>query len=300
MRKEGMTLIEILVALGIASLILGVLLSTVLGNRRIYNLDQSRTAVNQNLRTALDIVVADLRQAGERLPNNLPAVEIRADGNELVLRRNLLDTVLSVCDSNGISGNQDNIPVADKNPSKNAQTAYLEACGFSDRNNNGYDDRIDQWRAYRCGSDGAPDCQTGSLRETVRAYIYDPATGNGEWFDYDQEDASGVKIHKGNNGRWQNSYGQNSRLYLLEERRYYLEGTLLKLAENGQSGRGLVADVVRFQAQARAGGNWYTAFPAPGLTWTNLEAVEVRVRARIGRIEREMVTQTVPRNVLSQ
>ncbi len=107
MRRGGFTLVEILVALGIASLLLGVILSTTLGHRRLYVLDQNRTAANQNLRAALDILVADLRQAGERLPLDFPAVEVR-NGTELVLRRNLFDVVLSLCDRNGISGNQDN------------------------------------------------------------------------------------------------------------------------------------------------------------------------------------------------
>lgn len=68
MRKKGFTLVEILVALGIAGLLLGIVLSTTLGHRRLYVLDQNRTAANQNLRAALDILVADLRQAGRGFP----------------------------------------------------------------------------------------------------------------------------------------------------------------------------------------------------------------------------------------
>jgi prepilin-type N-terminal cleavage/methylation domain-containing protein len=176
MRRGGFTLVEILVALGIASLLLGVILSTTLGHRRLYVLDQNRTAANQNLRAALDILVADLRQAGERLPLDFPAVEVR-NGTELVLRRNLFDVVLSLCDRNGISGNQDNIPVADRNPPRNASTEYIEACRFRDEDGNGFDDRIDAWRNYRCGLDGDPACQTGNRREVVRVYIHDPSTG---------------------------------------------------------------------------------------------------------------------------
>ncbi|RTH13645.1 prepilin-type cleavage/methylation domain-containing protein [Thermus scotoductus] len=299
MRGRGFTLAELLVALGIGGLLLGLLLSTTLGNRRLYVLDQSRTAVNQNLRAALDILVADIRQAGERLPGDFPAVEVR-NGNELVLRRNLLDVSLAVCDQNGINGNQDNIPVADKNPPPNATPAYLDACAFRDTNGNRYDDRIEIWQSYSCNSDGVPGCNNGNRREAVRAYIYDPVNKRGEWFEYDAEDGSGVKIHKGNNERWQNSYGPLSRLYILEERRYYLEGGILKLAENGQEGKGLVADVTGFQARARANGSWYTVFPPPNLNWRTLEAVEATVQVRIGSVARTMTTQAVPRNVFSQ
>lgn len=301
MRKKGFTLVEILVALGIAGLLLGVILSTTIGHRRLYVLDQNRTAVNQNLRAALDILVADLRQAGERLPLDFPAVQVRNNGTELVLRRNLFDVVLNLCDRNGISGNQDNIPVADRNPPRNAPTEYIEACGFRDEDNNGFDDRIDAWRNYRCSQDGNPTCETGNRREVVRVYIYDPNTGRGEWFDYDGEDRSGVHLHKGNSDRWQNSYGPLSRLYLLEERRYYLSESenILMLAENGGAGRGLVADVVSFQVRAKAGNSTYANFPSAGVSWTSLEYVEVTVKSRLGNVERALSTQAVPRNVFS-
>jgi prepilin-type N-terminal cleavage/methylation domain-containing protein len=299
MRRGGFTLVEILVALGIASLLLGVILSTTLGHRRLYVLDQNRTAANQNLRAALDILIADLRQAGERLPLDFPAVEVRNNGTELVLRRNLFDFVLSLCDRNGISGNQDNIPVADRNPPRNASTEYIEACRFRDEDRNGFDDRIDAWRNYRCGLDGDPACQTGNGREVVRVYIHDPSTGMGEWFDYDGEDRSGVHIHRGNRDRWQTSYGPLSRLYILEERRYFLSGTALNLAENGGEGRGLVGDVVSLQIKARAGNSTYTNFPSAGVSWTSLEYVEVTVKSRLGNVERALSTQAVPRNVFS-
>lgn len=299
MRGRGFTLIEILVALGIGGLLLGVLFSTTLAHRRLYLLDQNRTAVNQNLRAALDIIVADVRQAGERLPLDFPAVEVK-NGSELILRRNLLDVSLAVCDQNGINGNRDNIPVADQNPPRNASPNYLEACAFRDTNGNRFDDRIDAWQAYRCNSDGVPGCNTGNRREVVRAYIYDPLSGRGEWFDYDAEDSSGVKIHKGNNERWQNSYGPLSRLYILEERRYYLDGDILRLAENGLEGKGLVANVTGFQVRAKAGGSWHNPFPPSNLSWRTLESLEVQVRVRVGNVERQMTTQTLPRNVFSQ
>lgn len=294
-------MVEILVALGIAGLLLGIVLSTTLGHRRLYVLDQNRTAVNQNLRAALDILVADLRQAGERLPLDFPAVEVRNDGTELILRRNLFDVVLSLCDRNGISGDQDNIPVADRQPPSDAPTEYIEACGFRDQNNNGFDDRIDAWRNYRCGLDGNPTCETDDRREVVRVYIYDPNTGMGEWFDYDGEDeSSGVHIRRGNGNSWQNSYyGPLSRLYLLEERRFYLSGNVVMMAENGGAGKGLVGDVVSFQVKARAGNSTYTTFPPAGVRWNSLEYVEVTVKSRLGNVERALSTQAVPRNVFS-
>lgn len=310
MRKQGFTLIELLVALGVAALLLGLLLSTTLANRRLYVLDQARTATNQNLRAAIDLLVADVRQAGERLPADLPAVEVKQGTggapDELILRRNLLDEVLLLCDRNGISGNQDNIPVAVRPQNLNQiPAAFQDDCRFRDSNGNGIDDRIDRWRAYRCAQDGNPACATGTNHgDKVRAYLYDPSAKRGEWFVYDNEDQSGVKIHKGNAESWQFSHSVGSRIYLLEERRYFVANNQLKLAENGEGtsvAKDVVAGVRDFQIRAQVGGSWLSGnFPQAGQSWRSLQGLELRLKVRVGSLERELTTRALPRNVLSQ
>lgn len=302
MDRKGLTLVEVLVALGIAAILMGLILPTALGNRRLYNLDVQRTGANQNLRAGLDFLVADIRQAGERLPVDFPAIEIQTDGNNstLIIRRNLLDTALTLCDR--IDGNQDNIPVAVNNRGQlNGLPADLQGvCAFRDTDGNRVDDRIDAFQAYRCSQDGDPQCRVGNDRERVRIYIYDPVNRVGEWFVYDAEDGSGVKIHKGNQERWSRRYGPGSRIYVLEERKYRKDGDLLVLQENGESqGKGVVAGVVRFVAKALANNTWYNAFPTGNLDWRSIRSIEVVLRVRVGNVERELGTQAVPRNVLS-
>ena len=95
---DGYTLIELLVALAVASALLGATLAVAMSSRESYTTDQNRTRTNQNLRAALDLVGIEIRQSGERLPSDFPALEI-VDGAEgapdrLILRRNLLDEVL--------------------------------------------------------------------------------------------------------------------------------------------------------------------------------------------------------------
>ncbi|MDM7324587.1 MAG: prepilin-type N-terminal cleavage/methylation domain-containing protein [Thermus sp.] len=303
MERKGMTLVELLVALGIAGILLALILPTALGNRRLYTLDVQRTGVNQNLRAGLDFIVADVRQAGERLPVDFPAIEVQqsSSGSVLVIRRNLLDSVLTLCDR--IDGNQDNIPVAVNTPGQLNQLPndLRGVCAFRDTDRNRVDDRIDAFRAFRCSVDGNPQCSTGNNREAVRIYIYDPVSKQGEWFVYDAEDSSGVKIHKGNRERWTRGYSPGARIYALEERKYYRKGDLLVLEENGQTqAKGVVAGVTHFGVRAQANGGWYTTFPQGNLHWKAIETLELTLRIRSGNIQRELSTRAVPRNVFSQ
>src|SRR5262245_33903747 len=90
-----------MVALLVASTIAGATLTIALSSRGLFETDQHRTTVNQNLRAGMDLVGVDVRQSGERMPFDFPAVEIvnGASGapDTLNLRRNLLDYVLPVC-----------------------------------------------------------------------------------------------------------------------------------------------------------------------------------------------------------
>ncbi|WP_337845324.1 prepilin-type cleavage/methylation domain-containing protein, partial [Thermus sp.] len=228
---RGFSLVELLVALGIGILILGLSLSLVLSSRRLYTLDQARTAMNQNLRAALDLLGADIRQAGERAPMDLPAVQV-SGGNTLVLRRNLLDPVLTLCDRNGIQAGsgQDVLFVArrDNNPPPQ--------CLPQDGNGNGWDDRLEAFARYRQENGGE-----------VTLYLYHPTTGNGEFFPYDAEDHSRFHIHRAR-GRWAADYPGNgtTRIYAMEERRYLLQGDVLTLILNGDTAHPLsLVDRVR-------------------------------------------------------
>ena len=99
--SDGFSILELLVALTIVSVVGGAALSLALSSRGVFEQDQQRTAVNQNLRSGIDLLGIDLRQAGERMPGNAPAIEIvngaSSGPDQLIVRRNLLDYVLPVC-----------------------------------------------------------------------------------------------------------------------------------------------------------------------------------------------------------
>lgn len=284
---KGLTLVELLIALGIGALLLGLSLSLVLSNRQLYVLDQTRTALNQNLRAGLDLLGADVRQAGERMPPDFSPIEVQG-GHTLILRRNLLDQVLTLCDRNGIQAGsaQDVLFVARRDDNPPPQ------CLPQDGNGNGWDDRLEAFARYRQQNGGE-----------VNLYIYDPTSRRGEFFPYDAEDQSRFHIHRAR-GRWTNAYTGNGagRVYALEERRYILQGDALVLVLNGDTGNPLrlVDRVQGFQVTVRTrSGNRHTDYNGRTESWTEVAAVEVALTFRDGRLTRRLTGEYFPRNALS-
>lgn len=299
---KGMTLLELLVAAAVGVLVLGLAFSVTVANRRVYEVDQARTALNQNLRAAVDMIGADVRQAGERMPADFSPIAVvdGSPGDTLTLRRSLHNVVLPVCGDLRAGSNEDKIDVARKNHPPNA------ACAFNDEDDNNRDDGIDEWRAFRCAQDGVPGCQ-GNAQERVRAYVYNPVSRQGEWIVYDAEDSSGFKIHKANNERWQHDYEVDDlpRVYALEERTYRLSGGMLQLVMNGDAAnaRNVTAGATALSVRAlMQDGSWKTSL-GPGDDWTDVAALEVqltvRAAARGRTLERTLGSRFMPRNILS-
>ena len=103
---SGFTLVELLVALSVVLVITAGALSLSLSSRDLYLADNARTTLNQSLRAATELLSTDLRQAGERLPDDFPAIIIENGDagapDQLALRRNLIDAVLPLCGSVGV------------------------------------------------------------------------------------------------------------------------------------------------------------------------------------------------------
>ncbi|MBW4551836.1 MAG: prepilin-type N-terminal cleavage/methylation domain-containing protein [Aphanocapsa sp. GSE-SYN-MK-11-07L] len=103
--NRGLTLVELLVATIIASMVLGVAFGGATFNRRLYLEDQVRNSVDQNLRSAMDLLGADIRQAGEYVNRQDPAVPViqlsddaaNPGSSILTIRRDLFDRALPVC-----------------------------------------------------------------------------------------------------------------------------------------------------------------------------------------------------------
>ncbi len=284
---SGLSVIELLMAATISLTVLGLALSVTLSSNKVYREDQARTALNQNLRVAMDILGANIREAGERLPPNFPAIEIinGDDGapDELMIRRNVLDEVMPVCKKvqAGTSTNVVFVALA-ANPPQGCERNSQQA-------------NFDAWKAYRQAQGGE-----------VRVYIYNPVSSAGEFFTYSEEkdDNSGLHIHR-KEGKWLYDYDYGSAMYMLEERHYRLQGDLLQLVMNGDETniQNLIFGVSDLQIQVlMQDGTTQESF-TPDDPWTLMQSLEVtlsgesHLRGRV--LQRTLAAQLFPRNILS-
>lgn len=97
----GFTVMELLVAMTISGIVMAMLVSHLLSMQQHYYEDVLRIEINSNLRSAMDIMSMNVRQAGENLQTTFPAVVVEngllGSPDRLTLRRNLVPEVLSVC-----------------------------------------------------------------------------------------------------------------------------------------------------------------------------------------------------------
>src|SRR5690606_14236408 len=90
--ESGFTLIEAIVAMGLMGVVMTMVVGHVLSIHEGYHTDVVRTRINSNLRSAMDMVAMNIRQAGENLQSSFPALVLEDGGADnpdtLILRRN--------------------------------------------------------------------------------------------------------------------------------------------------------------------------------------------------------------------
>lgn len=282
----------------VTSVIASAVLSVTLSSRRVLRKDQQRSQVNQDLRLGLDLLGIDIRQAGERLPADFPALEI-VDGasgapDTLIIRRNLLDQVLPVCSqvTQGTTTNQVRIAMVTVPP----DVPPTGCDPVADDDGNGWPDNLEPWRNLRDGNGGS-----------IKAYIYNPVQNWGEFFIYDGDGSDTQYLHKADTGNWQHTYEVNEqcRVYIIQERRYVLNGDVLELVLDEDTGAAqrMLHGITAFQIQAvMADGSIVDALSATD-EWSDLAALNVSLVAESEEsgepLTREVSGRFFPRNVLS-
>jgi len=293
----GFSVIELLVALAVTGAIATATLAIALSSKGVLDTDEQRTTINQNLRSGMDLVGVDVRQAGERLPGDIPAIEI-LDGaggasDSLILRRNMLDYSLPLCKDISGGTSADAVFVAKK---KIVGKIPPGCAPVGDDDSDGWPDNMEAWRNYRIANGGI-----------VQIYIYDPIVQHGEFFLYDAEDNSTFHLHKYNADHWQNDYliSNGARIYMLEQQEFRLQNGVLQSVINMDTSNALnlVNHIVDFQARAFFSDGSVQTTLGPADDWTQLRSVEVNMVGeadlRNRTMSRTLTSRFFPRNILS-
>lgn len=305
--ERGFTLTELMVGMAVALVVTGATLSLAMSTRGLYEADQSRTKLNQSLRAARDFLATDIQHAGERLGNTFPVLEIvnGASGapDELIVRRNLLDTVLSVCWN--VQGGQMWIIVG---IDPTFPTPPTPGCFKMPGAEN-----VLAWQNHRT-THGADDDGSATAVD-LRAYIYNPTTGSGQFFDYTGEWMTPMfhMIFAAPGTVWQNPYplAEKPQLYILEERRYALAGDTLQFVRNGMADPlNIVDGIDSLQLRALFKPDPPNATPSPmttfgfGDNWSMLRSIEISVEGSVDHRDKSVAgafaTEIMPRNVISK
>lgn len=295
---DGFSLVELLVAMVVTSVIAAAVLSVTLASRRMLRKDQQRSQVNQDLRLGLDLLGIDIRQAGERLPADFPAMEI-VNGSSgapdmLIIRRNLLDQVLPVCGKVTEATSTSEVRISQVTVPPDVPP---KGCSpVADDDGDGWPENLEPWRDLRDGNGGI-----------VKAYIFNPVKHWGEFFLYDGDGSDTQYIHKADTGNWLHTYEvtQQCRIYIIQERRYALNGDVLELVLDEDAGttQRLLHGVTDFQIQAVMSDGSVADLLSVTDRWADLAALNVILTAESEEsgepMTREVSARFFSRNVLS-
>ncbi len=298
--RRGFTLVEVLVSIFVLGVVLALITPLLVSARNMVDADQLRTATNQGVRAASDIIGTDIRMAGERFPLSsslpLPPIEIIPGGanpDDINLRRNLWEATFPICEDVATA----NTTVRVVQPDTWAQSATYPEC-LQPVNGAGWPVNLADVRnlANTIGQAGV-----------LRGYIFDPPNNRGEFFDLRVEDNADAthRITKVS-GNFQFPYAlvNRPRIYILEERHYRISASTLELLINEGAPLRVAAGLINLRTQyVMSDGTVTTAIPV-GMTWRDIRSVELTVTSRTtegpNQVDRSLTTRYFPRNVLSR
>ncbi|MBL7662156.1 hypothetical protein JNK13_05330 [bacterium] len=290
--SRGFTIMEVMLSSFLGLVVLSVSFGSLISNRGIFRFDLQRSAMNQNLRGSLDFVGTMVREAGENLPSNVPAVEI-IDGNtnpdQMILRRNLIDQVLKVCQEIE-SGSATNRIYFALNGSPD--TGCIRANNLS---------IYDAWRSYRLAHGG-----------TVKAFLYNIVTHEGEFVDYSSETDTGADLYiQKDSGTFLYDYPVNAAaVYIIEEWHFRIGSYLgqpnyLQVIENGDMDNilNVMFGIQEFNVTAILQDNTTQSSFDRTNNWKLLRGIRIRLGAqtqtKLKNVSSQLEAEYFPRNILS-
>ena len=290
--SNGFTLLEVLVSMAIMLVAGAIAFSVAFGARRLYDADTARMDLNQSLRSATNMITNEIRQAGESLPPDFPAVELvnNAGGDRLILRKALIETVLQSC--------------LDRTPGDTRIRVGLTAGSgncviVGDSDSDGYPDNVQEFREYRLANGDGSD-------ELANGYIFDPVTGAAEWLNLVGEVDAGSDQWELDVDAISGTYPATNqpRVYLLDESRFDVGSGRLELRRDGSNtGLGVIQGVTDLQFSfLMQDGSTETSFDDTD-DWIKIRRIRVDLSAeremRDRTMSRALTTDAFPRAILS-
>lgn len=176
--QVGFTLVELLVALALLMVVLTIAFNAFNSSNRLVEADTARVIGNQNVQTALDLLAADLRQAGENLELDLGISGVEFDNAQqtLTVRRSIPPLTAAQAASDPTLAGQaiKRMPLCAKNGSQfqivgppPGSTTTASACVYN-AGTDGEDVNVKLWRVYFASQDNRPQA----------ALLYRPPTGS--------------------------------------------------------------------------------------------------------------------------
>ncbi len=287
--EHGFTLVEVLVATGLTSIVMAAVISHVLVIRQGYFEDIIRTRINSNLRSSMDILSMNIRQAGENLQTGFPAVVLEngsgTDPDTVVLRRALFSEVLTLC-----------LSASSGDTTLDVSSAGV---GSTDCLASNVENVHNVFETYRA---------TGEDLE-VRAYVVNLITGDGEFVDYTGGGDSGGEYYLDVSELVNDYDGETSYVYLIEEYRFgrdAVEDTLILTIDGKTDEEQTVAfSVTDFQVNIELDdASVITELNfASSATWREIRQISVTLSGEEQRRDRtlsgSLTADYFPRNVLS-
>jgi prepilin-type N-terminal cleavage/methylation domain-containing protein len=289
MGQRGFTLIEMMVALGLTLSVAAVVSGALRFQSEVYVNDMKRIRVQQNLRSAMDIISMNVRQAGEGLDGAFPALLLSQKTTPvtsvLTVRRKTLHEVLLACKA--ISAGSTRIYVSDRLSATSDCLPANVAGGLS------------AWTTARTNAGGQ-----------LRIYLYDRVARAGEFLDFqssgifssdDYLQVTSVKA----------AYpAKSTSLYVIEEYSFSLDtpNATLQLVMDGSTATPdeIAYNISNFKVGfTMQDGTTRTSLAATDTVgWKNIRAVTMSLTGlekwRKSTLSRTLSAEYFPRNVLSQ
>jgi prepilin-type N-terminal cleavage/methylation domain-containing protein len=287
-QERGFTLLEMLVAMTLSSIVLTIVIGSALMFRDTYSHDIVRTRIHGNLRSAMDIISMNIRQAGENLMSTFPAVLLTngssGAGDVLTLRRALAPEVLTLCSNAAIGATA--IAVSSGSLS-NSECVVANVTPL-----------LAVFESLRSDAGG-----------TLRMYMYDSTTKNGEYISYTGYTTVSGQYLLSISGITQPFTQLNTALYVIEEYQFQLDSAdaQLDLYIDGYSAapRPVAFDVTNFQVTLdMQDGSVATSLAANSASdWKDISQIRLTLTGSStykGRVTTSSISaEFFPRNVLS-